>query len=262
MSTKIFEYFISYLTDIKYLSFKKSPLQLPYKSLTGPRVSKAGRPYLYGSRTYRQVFKHVFRRLDAPHPYNWCFHGLPRLPDQPQGHRFDRRSRQPTSLVAQTRLPAPQVNRHGRIGVRNSERGCPGIHRRPGNKSNICNHWREFNPERPLPSRAPGRPNHLSHEHGVVPELHPPPFDVRAGYVQLIGCQPLGILQNPYHLDVILNRIAKNVRDDRCIVISQYREFFGHKRPDPYVLESHGIQHSGRSLAESGRGGALHRFPG
>jgi len=63
MSTKICGNFSSYLIDSKRFSSEKSLLQLPYKSLTGRRVSKAGRPYLYGSRAYRQILKHVPDRL-------------------------------------------------------------------------------------------------------------------------------------------------------------------------------------------------------
>ena len=71
MSTKICGNFVDYLIDSKRFSSKKCSLQLPYKSLTDRRVSKAGRPYLYGSRTYRQVLKHVFDRLDASDAYDW-----------------------------------------------------------------------------------------------------------------------------------------------------------------------------------------------
>jgi len=57
--------------------------------LTGPRVSKAGRPYLYRRSAYSQVIKHVFDRLDASEPYNWCFDGLLRFPNELQGNGFN-----------------------------------------------------------------------------------------------------------------------------------------------------------------------------
>src|SRR5438309_10850980 len=62
------------------------------KSLTGPRVSKAGRPDLYRRSTYCQVFKHVFDRLDASEAYNWCLHGLLRFPNEPQSNGFNGRA--------------------------------------------------------------------------------------------------------------------------------------------------------------------------
>ena len=71
MSTKICGNFTYYLIDSNSFSFEKCSLQLSYKTPTDRRVSKAGRPYLYGSRTYRQVLKHVFDRLDASDPNNW-----------------------------------------------------------------------------------------------------------------------------------------------------------------------------------------------
>ena len=49
MSTKIGEHFSSHLIQSKRLSIEKSLCQLPCKSLTGPWVSKTGRPYLYGT---------------------------------------------------------------------------------------------------------------------------------------------------------------------------------------------------------------------
>src|SRR5208282_3016133 len=63
MSTKICENFSPYLIDSKRFSSEKSPLQVLDKSLTDPRVSKAGRPDLYRSRTYSQILKHVLDRL-------------------------------------------------------------------------------------------------------------------------------------------------------------------------------------------------------
>jgi len=71
MSTKIGGNFTSYLIDSKRFSYEKSPLQSRNKSLTDRRVSKAGRPYLYGCRTYGHIFKHVFHRLDASDSYDW-----------------------------------------------------------------------------------------------------------------------------------------------------------------------------------------------
>ena len=63
MSTKICGNFSSYLIDSKRFSSEKSLLQSLHKSLTDRRVSKAGRPYLYGCRAYRQILKHVRDRL-------------------------------------------------------------------------------------------------------------------------------------------------------------------------------------------------------
>ncbi len=83
----------SYLIHSKHVSFEKCLRELSNQSLTGPRVSEAGRPYLYTSRTHSQIFKHVGSRLDAPEPKDWYIYSLERFPYQPQGDRLDRRTR-------------------------------------------------------------------------------------------------------------------------------------------------------------------------
>ena len=63
MSTKICGYFSPYVIDSKRFRYEKSLLQPGHKSLTDRRVSKAGRAYLYGSRAYCQILKHVRDRF-------------------------------------------------------------------------------------------------------------------------------------------------------------------------------------------------------
>ena len=83
MSTKICEKFTSYLIDSKRFNSEKSLLQLLHKSLTDHRVSKAGRPYLYGCRAHSQILKHVLDRLNTANTQDRDLDRLTRLPDQP-----------------------------------------------------------------------------------------------------------------------------------------------------------------------------------
>jgi len=68
MSTVFCKKFISYLIYSKQVSIEKSSFEILNKSLTGPRVSEAGRPDLYCRGSYDQVIEHVFDRLDASEP--------------------------------------------------------------------------------------------------------------------------------------------------------------------------------------------------
>ncbi len=60
-----------YLIHSKHFSSFQDLRKGINQPLTGLRVSKTGRPYLYCRRAYREVFKHVVYRLDAPKTYNW-----------------------------------------------------------------------------------------------------------------------------------------------------------------------------------------------
>src|SRR5260370_13151544 len=61
---------------------------------------------------------------------------------------------------------------------------------------------------------------------------------------------------------VLAEGVAKDVGDDRRIVFSQYREFFGYEGSDPNILEPNGVEHSGGGREKPGGGGALDRFAG
>src|SRR6266851_6444525 len=87
------------------------------KLLTGPRVSKAGRPDLYRRSAYSLVIKHVFDRLDASEAYNWCFDGLLRFPSELQGNGFNGGAGQTPCRVAEAGLPGAEVDGHCRVSV-------------------------------------------------------------------------------------------------------------------------------------------------
>ena len=81
MSTIFRKKFVFYLIHSKHFSLENSALKTPDKSLTGPWVSKAGRPDLYCRGPHGEVIKHIRCRFDASQPYDWCLDGLPRFPD-------------------------------------------------------------------------------------------------------------------------------------------------------------------------------------
>ena len=92
--------------------------------------------------------------------------------------------------------------------------------------------------------------------------MHPPLLDVRARDIELVAGEPLGVLQNPDHLDVVLQTVAEDVGDHRRIESSQCREFFGYECPDAHILEPDGVEHPGGGREEPGGGGAFHGFAG
>src|SRR5712692_5819063 len=110
MSTVFCEKYIPYLTQSKHFSSFQDLRKGLDKSLTGPRVSKAGRPNLYCCSPYGDVLKHVFDRLDASQAYNWCLDGLPRFPYQPQSDGFDGRAGQSARWAPSAGLPGSVVN--------------------------------------------------------------------------------------------------------------------------------------------------------
>src|SRR5580704_10362870 len=243
MSTIFRKKSISYLIHSKHLTLKKTLREPINQALTGPRVSKAGRADLYCTGPYSQVFKHVFYRLDASEPQDWDFHSFPRLPDQLQGNGFNRRTGESSSLVPQVRLPAAGINCHGWISVCHCQGIGPGFLGSPGDKSNVCNEGGELDPEGTFGSGLPACAHNFRDAGGIATELHAPPLDVRAGDVQLIACQPVGVLQDADHLDIVLEGVAKDVGDDRRIEFSQYREFFGYEGSHAHILEPDGVEH-------------------
>src|SRR5260370_3095570 len=83
------------------------------KLVAGAGVSKAGRTDLYGLSTYSQVIKHVFDRLDASQPKNWCLDSLLRFPNELQSNGFNRRTRQAPGWISQAGLSGAGIDGHG-----------------------------------------------------------------------------------------------------------------------------------------------------
>src|SRR5262245_5399326 len=96
MSTVFCVKLSAYLIHAKDFSFNECLRQVFHQTLTGPRVSEAGRPHLYTSCTYGQVVKHVGGRLYASEPYDWCGYGAERFPNQAQCNGLDRRAGKPS----------------------------------------------------------------------------------------------------------------------------------------------------------------------
>src|SRR5262244_654752 len=89
----------SYLIHSKHVSFEKCFRKLSNKPLTDPWVSKAGRSYLYASRTGGEILKHVGGRLDATQPNDWYLDRAKRFPDQSKCDWLDGWSGQSASFV-------------------------------------------------------------------------------------------------------------------------------------------------------------------
>src|SRR5260370_37839851 len=105
------------------------------KLVAGAGVSKAGRTDLYGLSTYSQVIKHVFDRLDASQPKNWCLDSLLRFPNELQSNGFNRRTRQAPGWISQAGLSGAEIDGHGGVSGLHG-RGLPGgFARGPGGKA-------------------------------------------------------------------------------------------------------------------------------
>src|SRR5713226_9974456 len=116
MSTIFCYEFVPYLTQSKRVSTFQYVRKGVDKSLTGPRVSKAGRPDLYRRSAYSQVVKHVFDRLDASEADNWCLDGLLRFPNKLQSNGFNGGAGQAPSCVAEVGLSGEEVDGHCGVG--------------------------------------------------------------------------------------------------------------------------------------------------
>ena len=261
MSTIFNEEFLSYLSQSKWFTFKNASFQLLHKSLTDRRVSKAGRADLYCAGAYCYVLQHIAYRFDAAQPNNWCRYSLRRFLNQPQSDGLDGRPGKSARFVPQNGLSCPRVNCHCRIGVRYRQSVRSGLGYRPRDKSNICNKRRELDPKRPACRRLSRRPDHFCCEDAIPPKLPSPLLYIRAGDVQLVPRESLGILENPDHLDVIFKRVPEDVGDDGRIKFSQYWEFFGDKGLYADILQSDGVQHPGGGLCQPGCWSPFHRFP-
>src|SRR2546428_8265962 len=85
MSTIFRTKLLYYLIQTTVLRVSNEPLESPHEPLTGPWVSKAGRPHLYNGRAHGDVIEHIFDRLDAPQAYNRYPDGSSALPRQAEG---------------------------------------------------------------------------------------------------------------------------------------------------------------------------------
>src|SRR6266403_472157 len=187
MSTVFCKKLVSCLHDSKHFSIEKSSLKTLDKSLTGPWVSKTGRPDLYRQGSYGQVIQHVFDRLDAPQAQDWYLDRLSSFPDESERDRFDRRAGESPGLVSQPRLTGAVVDGQGRVGVGNGQGVRSGVFRSPGDKSNVCNKRGELDPEGSRGCGFSGGSDELGDARWIAAELHAPPLDVGAGDVQLVA---------------------------------------------------------------------------
>src|SRR5216683_4951398 len=117
MSTIFCYEFVSHLIQSKRFSMLQYVRKGLDKLLTGPRVSKAGRPDLYRRSAYSQVVKHVFYRLNASKTNNWHLDGLLRFPDELQSNGLNSGAGQTPRWVAEAGLPGAEVDGHCRVGV-------------------------------------------------------------------------------------------------------------------------------------------------
>ena len=76
-------------------------------------------------------------------------------------------------------------------------------------------------------------------------------LDVRARDVQLEGCDALGVRKDARHLDVLVERRAADVDDDRRPACPQLGQLFVDEPANADALQADRVQHAGRRLDDA-----------
>jgi hypothetical protein len=85
--------------------------------------------------------------------------------------------------------------------------------------------------------------------------------DVGAGDVQLVGRNALRLIEPLDDRDVLAHRIAEDVDDDIAAgIAAERRQLAADELLHAHILESDGVEHSGRGLDDARRGVAGHRL--
>src|SRR5260221_7158219 len=141
------------------------------------------------------------------------------------------------------------VYHHTRISICHSK-GISALGRHSSShKSNVSNKRGELYPQGPFLGGLTHRSGYLCSRSGVVPELKPSLLNVRAGNVQLIPGQPVGIFEDSYNLHVVFLAVTEDVGQHWYVELTQFWEFLRDESPNTDVLESHGVQHARRGFA-------------
>src|SRR6266852_1119067 len=197
MSTTFCQELATYVANTKQLSLRKVLLQASNQSLTGTRVSKTGRPNLYGRRANEQILKHIIDRFDAAEADEGEGAGPGYLPDQAECDGFDGGAREAPCRAAEPGFARMGVNRHGRVGIGHGKcvRAC--VLSCPGNESNVRNQWRKLDPKRAPGGSLTGQCDNFRGQRGVAAELHTSLLNVGAGDIEFVGGEALGVLEDP-----------------------------------------------------------------
>jgi len=86
--------------------------------------------------------------------------------------------------------------------------------------------------------------------------------DIWAGDVQFVGGYTLGGFQYADYLAVFSHCAAKDVSDDRRLVLAKQGKLLGHEGTYANVLQTHGVEQATRSLAKARSGRAFHGLDG
>ena len=205
----------------------------------------------------KQVLHYILRTFDAAEAYDGNPDRPRSLVNQPHCYRLYGGSGQSPSRTTEFRLTSVCIQTQCGVCVRNREGVGTSFLRRLGENFNPSNTWSELDPQRAACRFAYGR-DYGGGRGGVGAEFRPAPFDVGAGYVELISGEPLGVFQNPDDLHVIRNRVPENVCDYRGAVRAQQGQLLGYKRPDADVLQADRVHDPGGGFAKPGAGGAIH----
>ena len=182
------------------------------------RFVEIRRAHRHRRRAGHHEFNRIRRVLDAAHADDGNFHRLRRFPDQFDGNRLDARAGQAAGDVCQLRLARLDVNRHGRVTVRDGQRVAAGVFRRLGVRRD-AHHIRAHLGDQWQLRRLAARGYNLCEQFHVRAELRAAFLDVGAGDIEFQRADAAQRVESPRHLGVFVNRRAPDIDDGRELSI-------------------------------------------
>ena len=167
----------------------------------------------YRGSSSKDVFDYIrrlFNPAQADHRDADCLAGLV---NQPHGYRFYGRARQPSRRTTDTGLPGVGVYTQCGVGVGYDQRVRPLALRDLCRNSNGVNIWRQLHPQRPLRRLACAARTTAAVRSGSVLYSSPPCSTLGQEMFSSYPVKPFGILQDPYHLYVVRDRVPKYVSE-------------------------------------------------
>jgi pyrimidine operon attenuation protein / uracil phosphoribosyltransferase len=212
------------------------------------------------SRSGQQILEGIGGGLDAAQADYGYADGARKVINQLEGQGPDRGTGQTAAQSAQTGQACPSVQAHCGVGVGRGEGIGTRLLDRFGYRQRL-GVGGQLNPEGTTRNCARGGDDFLGQAR-VAAKLRAAMVDVWAGNVQLIGGKALGSFQDADYLAIFGHRAAKNVSDDRRLVLAKQRKLLGHEGAYANVLQTHGVEQSSRSLAKARSRRAFHGFHG
>ncbi len=227
------------------------------------RILKIRSTDLNGRGAGQKILHRVFGRKNPTEPDDGNLHGFRALIDHPQGNGPDRRAGKPSGDIADARLERFGIDRHRQISIGNGQRIRPAVFGRTRHLRDVGNIGRQFHDQRSFRSvLQPCR--EVSRQFRICSENHAAAFRIRARDIQFVCSDSVASVQFFDDFDVFIFGKAKHVHDDRAAGITKKWHLVADECIDTDILETDGVEHSGRRGEEAGRavaGNWLRRSP-